>query len=121
MILVGQVYMANNNAPLSAIAEPPTPVSPSANGKSLKYKQVSANDFPGLYDDIDIDLDKLGCIMLNTETIKVMACMSASAKIAEGLRRSWVSSSPGGGGRPSVLGRVIQGQAGRRPQSHHQP
>ena len=68
--LGGHVYIANNNAPLSAIAEPAAPA-PAA-GKSLKYKQVSANDFPGLYDDIDmVDGENLGCIMLNTETIKV--------------------------------------------------
>jgi hypothetical protein len=72
--LGSQVYMANNNAPLSAIADPPKPgevITPTP-GKSLKYKQVSANDFPGLYDDIDIvDVDKLGCIMIDTGTVKV--------------------------------------------------
>ena len=69
-----QVYMANNNAPLSAIAEPPKPgeVIPPTPSKALKYKLVSANDFPGLYDDIDmVDVDNLGCIMIDTETIKV--------------------------------------------------
>jgi HK97 family phage portal protein len=72
--LGSQVYMANNNAPLSAIAEPLKPgevINPTQPSKALRYKQVSANDFPGLYDDIDIDVDKLGCIMIDTETIKV--------------------------------------------------
>jgi HK97 family phage portal protein len=69
--LGSQVYMANNIAPLSAIAEHPKPgevINPTQPSKSLKYKQVSANDFPGLYDDIDmVDVDKFGCIMINTE------------------------------------------------------
>jgi HK97 family phage portal protein len=92
--LGSEIYMANNNAKLSAIAEgtakPASPVpaggvaasgdagttdtTPPAGDsgtKAFRYKQVSAGQFPGLYDDLDIDLDMLGCIMLDTETIKV--------------------------------------------------
>lgn len=37
--------------------------------------QVSASDFPDLYDGIDIDLSDLGCIMLDTESIPVIQFM----------------------------------------------
>lgn len=37
--------------------------------------QIAARDFPGLYEDIDIDSDDLGCIMLDLEPVKVMEYM----------------------------------------------
>lgn len=82
--LGSEIYMANNNAKLSDIAEgtakpqsaPPaqpadTPPKGDSGSKSFRLKQVSAGQFPGLYDDLDIDLDKLGCIMLDTEKFDV--------------------------------------------------
>lgn len=34
--------------------------------------QISARDYPSLYDDLDIDTNDLGCIMINTEKIPVV-------------------------------------------------
>ena len=39
---------------------------------AIKVKnQISSRDLPNLYDGIDIDMDKLGCIMIDTEKIPV--------------------------------------------------
>lgn len=42
----------------------------SLRGKVLN--QIASRDYPELYDDIDIDTDDLGCIMLNLEPMKVL-------------------------------------------------
>jgi HK97 family phage portal protein len=36
------------------------------------YAKLAASEIPGLYDDLDIDFDTLGCIMINTQTIPVL-------------------------------------------------
>lgn len=49
-----------------------------AKGKKNTKKannQISSRDFPDLYDDIDIDTDDLGCIMLDLEPMEVMNYM----------------------------------------------
>ncbi len=38
----------------------------------LAVNQISSRDIPDLYDDIDIDVENLGCIMINTEKIPVL-------------------------------------------------
>lgn len=43
----------------------------SGGSKSLRAKQIAARDFPDLYEGLDIDMDALGCIMLNTKTMPV--------------------------------------------------
>lgn len=45
---------------------------------NISVQQISARDYPDLYDDIDIDTDDLGCIMLDLEPMEVM-------KYVEGL------------------------------------
>ena len=42
------------------------------NVDDVVVNQVSARDYPSLYDDLDIDMDDLGCIMINTEKIPVV-------------------------------------------------
>ena len=39
--------------------------------------QISARDYPDLYDDMEIDPDNLGCIMLDLEPMKVMEYVEA--------------------------------------------
>jgi len=42
------------------------------------FKQVSANDYPNLYDDLGIDPSDLGCIMMDCEGLPVMDVMKGS-------------------------------------------
>jgi len=45
-------------------------------GNSIKIaNQISSRDFPELYDDMEIDTDNLGCIMLDLKPMKVMEHM----------------------------------------------
>ncbi len=96
-----QLYAQGIMTPLSVISNPPKkpatdpvddpeddepedkpedkepPKEGSSAGKALpkrirRQKQISANDFPGLYDGIDIDPNDLGCIMLDTEKLDVL-------------------------------------------------
>lgn len=41
-------------------------------GGAAHAKQINARDFPGLYEGIDIDVDNLGCIMVDTEPIEIL-------------------------------------------------
>lgn len=43
-----------------------------SNNKSLREKQVSASEFPGLYDDLDMVPEDPGCIMLDTQTMPIL-------------------------------------------------
>ncbi|WP_407107253.1 phage portal protein [Rhodococcus aetherivorans] len=90
-----QLYAQGILTPLSVISNPKEPNAPPADesdddgdgpddesksgpsDKTLRtnasrQKQVSANDFPGLYDGLDIDPNDLGCIMLDIETLDVL-------------------------------------------------